>query len=157
MKKGSVLTVISSFVMGMGITGLCIKLYRKSSIIVNTDKFKRYYNLLIKWMQMREEKILLEDCFVNKQYYRVIIYGIGEIGELVYKELRKSEKISVVCGIDQNSNLYLEGLEIKGIDDIPINADVIVVTPVFAFEEIQEILRKKTNLNIVSLEEIISV
>ena len=124
---------------------------------VNTDKFKRYYNLLIKWMQMREEKILLEDCFVNKQYYRVIIYGIGEIGELVYKELRKSEKISVVCGIDQNSNLYLEGLEIKGIDDIPINADVIVVTPVFAFEEIQEILRKKTNLNIVSLEEIISV
>lgn len=118
------------------------------------EKFKRYYNMLNQWLMLKQEKKNLEDFFIARGYETIAIYGIGEIGNRLYDEL-KASKIKVLYAIDKNvENTYSE-LEVYALDaDLP-EVDAIIVSPVFAYKEIKKQLENKADCPIINLEDVI--
>ena len=95
--------------------------------------------------------------FLNKNIKSIAIYGLGYLGECLHRDL-KNTNINVEFVIDKNhldkkiddvKIIYLE--EIK--DQYPV--DVIVVTTIKVYDEIKNELRERTNIKIVSLQEVI--
>ncbi|MCI8377739.1 MAG: hypothetical protein HFH72_04370 [Lachnospiraceae bacterium] len=118
------------------------------------DKFKGYYNLLNQWLRLRQENKSLGTFFTENQYKTAAIYGMGELGNRLYDELKDSA-VQVKYAIDENTAGTYSEIEVIGPEgDFP-EVDVIVVTAVFAYREIEEKLSGRTDIPIVSLEDIV--
>ena len=155
MKKG-LLTILS---LGVGAVGGAIVCKKVEDKIISVkeqkvDKFKSYYNILIKWMQLKQDKKQLKDYLSAKGYQSVAIYGMGELGNCLYAELKK-EGQTVAYAIDQNASSTFSDIEVYGGEDTLPKTDAIIVTAVFAFDEIVENLSDKTDAAIISLEDMI--
>ncbi len=111
------------------------------------------YRVLYMWLKRLHSGKRLEDYFISKGYKNVAIYGMGDIGELLCEEL-ESSSIRVNYGIDRDYKRFNKELRIYGPEDnLPV-VDVIVVTPVFYFDEIRSILKKSVNCPVISLHDV---
>lgn len=114
-------------------------------------KALEYYHLLNKWMYLKERGIHLEDYLVDNGMVKVIIYGYGDLGKHLSKELDGSH-VEVVSIIDKNEKLC----EMTGkMKDRPDLVDAIIVTPFLEFEEIEKFLHKQWRCRVISIEELI--
>lgn len=118
------------------------------------DKFKGYYNILNQWLVLKQEGKCLSEFFKVNNYKTIAIYGMGEMGNRLYDELKDSE-IEVKYAVDKNADsTYSELNVIYPEEDFEV-ADVMVVTATFAYCEIEEKLSKKISFPIVSLEDVV--
>lgn len=118
------------------------------------DKFKNYYSMLNQWLTLKQENKSLLQYFEKNNYKDVAIYGMGELGNRLFEEL-KNTNVNVVYAIDKEAASVYSSISIyEENDDLP-EADVLVVTATFAFEEIVEDLTQKIDIPIVSLEDVI--
>lgn len=112
---------------------------------VNNQSVERMYNFLLEERGVLSEKIKAR---------RVAIYGAGKIG-LLLESVFNENGITTICFIDRNNNNIDAPTPIikpEHINDDEI--DLIVVTPVFDFENIEEYMRNFSVSRIVSLEEL---
>ena len=123
--------------------------------IAKADKFKGYYNILNQWLRLKQESKSLEKYFVDNNYKTIAIYGMGELGNRLFMEL-KDTNIKVRYAVDQNADETYSDLEIISKEDNFLEVDAIIVTAIFAFDEIEEELAEKTDYKILSLEEVIN-
>lgn len=123
------------------------------------DKFKGYYTMLNQWLILKQEGKTLEKYFVNNQYKTVAIYGMGEMGNRLYDELKDSAEVEVKYGIDNNAAGTYSEMEVKSVEECMESAiddvDVVVVTATFAFDEIEEKLAGIVDGDIVSLDDVV--
>jgi len=153
---------ILSFTVGLatgvisGISG-SIKCFEKKVIKGEKEsyKFRVYYELTRKWVEAYQLGKSLEMLFIEKGYKNVAIYGMGDVGYLLFRELESSNKIKVKYGIDKST--IGRGFELKIVE--PTNdmekVDAIIVTAVFAFEDIKAMLEGMVSFPIVSLDDLI--
>lgn len=145
------------FAMGAG-TGIVAGkfLFKKyeNKECTKTDKFKEYYNLLNRWLELKHQGKTVSLYFDKEKITSIAIYGMGELGCRLLEELNGSN-INVKYGIDQNPGYGFGGLEIKSSDDEFEKVDAIIVTPVFAFDEIEKKLREKFSGPVISIEDVI--
>ncbi|MDD3413816.1 MAG: hypothetical protein PHY47_07425 [Lachnospiraceae bacterium] len=157
MKKGTVaiLSTMVGAIIGAATTGTVT-----GKIIDNkadkVDKFKGYYNMLNQWLLLKQEGKSLVDYFESNNYKTIAIYGMGEMGNRLYDELRDSN-IEVRCGIDKESSSVYSELEVISIEDELPEVDAIIVSAVFAFNEISEKLGNIVDYPIISLEDVVYV
>lgn len=156
MKKGTVAVlsnIIGAFAGATASSVVARKNMNKKEEKIN--KFKSYYNMLNQWLMLKQEKKSLEIYFIDNGYKTVAIYGMGEMGSRLYEELKYSETVKVKYAIDKNvANTYSE-LEVLDVEDDFEEVDVIVVTAIFAYDEIEETIAEKYSGNIVSLEDVV--
>lgn len=155
MKKGTV-AVLSAIIgaaggaAGVGYLG--IKQVEQKAEKV--DKFKGYYNMLNQWLILKQEGKNLSEYFKSNNYKTVAIYGMGEMGNRLYEELKDSD-IEVKYAVDKEAeNAYSELNVIAPENDFEA-VDVMVVTATFAFDEIEEKVGGKVDFPIVSLEDVV--
>lgn len=118
------------------------------------NKNDTLYQMALKWSDNNYKKKTVYDYLVEKKYNSIAIYGMHYAGEQLVKELYNTD-IRIVCGIDQNaSNIISKIPVIKPTDEIP-KVDAIIVTAVTAFMAIDEMLYKRVDCPIISLEDII--
>ena len=55
---------------------ICNRRIKKDYIDSSTDKFYSYYQVLEKWMRLRDIDKRISIYFENKSYNRIIIYGM---------------------------------------------------------------------------------
>lgn len=155
MKKGLLTGVV-------GVAGIIVGAATMGSIKGRTvdakaekiDKFKSYYNMLNQWLILKQEGKSLEQYFIENGYKTVAIYGMGEMGNRLYDELKDSS-IELKYAVDQNAaNTYSE-LEVFEKEDDFEDVDVMIVTAIFAFDEIEEQLNSKVDFPIISLEDVV--
>lgn len=126
----------------------------------------QYYRLLINWFKLKQSKANIIEYFIERNYQKVAIYGSGEIGKILYKELDQS-RIEVVTFVNENSNpdgLNLCGKKISviGVDEllnpqVMYNIDAVIVTPVYDYQKIKDVLSTKySSYQIISVDEIIT-
>ena len=128
--------------------GLYIKKQKKE-----IEKFQQYYELLLFWLDLKQNKTNLEDYFNQLGYESIAIYGMGELGKSLFKELNGSS-ICVKYVIDQTIAFPIDDtLEVYKPDDVLPKVDAIIVTPVANFSSIEKDLMKKNNYPIISLED----
>lgn len=154
MKKGIIAAIATLTGAGAGITASGILLSKtvaeKESKV---SKFKSYYNMLNQWLILKQEGKDLIQYFTDNNYKKIAIYGMGEMGNRLYDELKDSD-IKIAYAIDKNIAAYSE-LEILDVDDDFPEVDVIVVSAIFAFEEVDDELSEKISCPIVSLEDVV--
>ncbi|MCM1047748.1 MAG: glycosyltransferase [Clostridiales bacterium] len=123
----------------------------------NTAKmYKAYYQLLEKWMLLREKNISIRQYFEERRIKNIIIYGMGKMAHHLIADLSGSD-INIVCVIDKRLYNINEAFPmINGDKEIP-EADCIVITPVYEEDSIRQRLSKKTDIPMISLAEIVSV
>lgn len=157
MKKGfGIIKILSSLMIGF-LGGFFLSNNLKNKKIEKESnkvlKFKRYYYTLNQLFIIKQEGKALSEYFVKNGYKTISIYGMGEMGSRLLDELKNTE-ISVKYGVDKNAGSSAE-LDVFDLEDNLEKVDVIVVTAIFAFEEIEKELSQVMDCPIISLEDVI--
>lgn len=132
------------------------KRYRREAkeLIRLSDKHLEMFLVMDKWFQkeLRGEGIAI---YLRKnRFYNITIYGMGYIGKNLYEYLKK-ERFQIGNLIDQKNNESVDGNRIKTIDEEHAPTDVIIVTAVYYFEELENKLKTKFNKPILSFADIV--
>jgi len=118
------------------------------------QKMTEFYHLLVEWLRIKQEGKSLPAFFEQNGYKTVAIYGMKELGERLYDELKNSE-IEVKYVIDKNVDSIYADADVVTPEETLENVDVIVVTAIHYFDEIEETLSAKVNCPIISIEDVI--
>ena len=121
--------------------------------IILNRKFQMMYQMMERWIYCIHENKEISNYLGKNNIKKIAIYGCGDIGKLLYANLKNSN-IIVEYGIDKNVRLEFP-VPIKSIQDVDDNVDAIIVTSIAYFYEIEESLKKITKSPILSLEDII--
>lgn len=121
------------------------ELDRKNNIILG---------LYGKWMDIRNEGKTVADYLKENGYRSVAIYGMHYIGENLLEELR-DHQIEVKYAIDRNADNITSDVDVfHPEDDLP-DADAVIVTAFYYFDEIQDRLQGRVSCPVLSFEDII--
>lgn len=154
MKKG-IISKIVAILEGIMLVITRVKLDRK--IKEKDEILKKVHELYMafdQWLQIRQEGKSLKEYFQRNNYKAVAIYGMKELGERLYDELKSSD-IEVAYIIDKNADRIYADVNVITPDEELEPVDVIVVTAIYYFDEIEELLSKKVECPVVSLEDIL--
>ena len=114
-----------------------------------SDKHLSLFLMMNEWVKIKQNGKNLLDYFV-----RNAIYGMSYVGETLLKELSGSE-VEVVYGIDKNAEIIDQEFKVITMENPLEEVDVIVVTAITFYDEIEEKLSKKIDCPIISLEDIL--
>lgn len=129
---------------------------KKSGYIIeekqkSLEKSQRLYSVLENWIRRKQQGKSMTVFLKENTYHYIAIYGLGSIGRLLEDELRGIAEISY--GIDRR-DISAE-YPIYRIEDVLPEVDMVIVTAVCDFEEIESMLKKKLHCPIYSIEDII--
>lgn len=121
-------------------------------------KSARKYLVAVDWLYLQQNGQKVSSYFKRKDLKNIAIYGMGEFGLLLCNEL-ENEDINIVFTIDSERILPYNDIpvismsQLKEMEDV----DAIIVTPVFAYNEIKKQLEKIVDYPIISLEEVVKI
>lgn len=151
-KKACIL--ISLFALGI-IVGIIkqknaeIKLMEKK-----TEKDLQNIRLLEQWLFIKQDNKLIADYLIRKEIKTIAIYGMDFVGERLYDEL-KNTGVEVKYAIDRRGGCLCGDIPVISLEEELKPVDVIVVSAVYYFDEIEESLSTRTDIPIISLETIL--
>ncbi len=137
---------------GIGVTKLFTpKILHKEKEIF---KFKSYYDMTRQWIYIYQSGNKIEEILKTKKINSIAIYGMGDIGILLYEELKDSS-ISIEYMIDRNT--LGRGYDIKIVTPTSKmkKVDAIIITPIFEFDEIRSMLEELVSYDIYALDDLI--
>lgn len=140
---------IGGFIVGKGIYGRA-----NNEKIKKIEKFKNYYNLLNQWLINKNEGKSLETYFLNNNYNTIAIYGMGELGNRLYEEI-KNTNIKVKYAIDKNADSVYSNLDVVNMEEDFEMVDVVVITATFDYDVIKDEISTKIDCPIISLEDVV--
>ena len=115
------------------------------------EKQKEFYNILVRWVSIHHKGRTIDQYFIEKGFKSIAIYGMSDLGELLYDELFDTN-IEIKYVIDQcHERVYAEVPVLSPEDELE-KVDAIIITAVHYFEEISEVLIKKINCPMISLD-----
>lgn len=118
------------------------------------DKDRAIMGLYERWVNLKTRSGGVFEFIRDNEFERVAVYGMGSLGRSLCDELIYNG-IELAYIVDQNKNVrYGEYACYTMQDELP-EADVIIVTPISFFEEIQAELAKKVICPLLSLDDII--
>ena len=68
--------------------------------------FRDYYEVVSRWMILKNCGRKAEEFFYHYNYNRIVIYGAGPLGEMLCQELKESS-INVVCAVDKEKKSFI--------------------------------------------------
>jgi len=126
----------------------------KNELVYELNKYKKFYSLLNKWLDLKGIGQNLSTYFMVKGYKDVVIYGFAELGRHLYRELKSSE-INVVAIMDRKKGIICDDVELIYSDSMVPKCDAVIVTAVSDFDNIKEKLKVDESVAIISLQEVI--
>lgn len=117
-------------------------------------KVHELYMAFDQWLQIRQQGKTLVEYFTKNGYSTVAIYGMKELGERLCDELKNSD-VTVSYVIDKRADSVYADVDVVTPDEALAPVDVIVVTAITYFDEIEETLGAKVDCPIISLEDIL--
>ncbi len=123
------------------------------------NKFQEFYDVLIKWFQLKQKGQEIGDFLKQNGYHSVAIYGMNELGKTLYKDL-DTYGLSIPYCIDLRAEDVCKDLSIKVI--LPeeysnaCDVDTVIVTAIHYYEDIfLQMWKSNKDIPILSLEFII--
>lgn len=112
------------------------------------------YNVLKRWFALKQQNKRICTYFEKNGYERIAIYGMSDLGMYLHTELADSS-IQTLYAIDRRAEKLKMGFPILTIEDFLPEVDIIIVTAVYFFKEIDEVLRNKVICPVISLEDVL--
>lgn len=113
-----------------------------------------FYRLLIQWLTLKRDGESLAEYFRYNGYSTIAVYGMRELGEQLVAELKGTD-IQVKYIVDQNATNIPSDLPKYTPEDRLPEVDVLVVTAIYYFQDIQEMMEAKISCPIISLEDVV--
>ena len=159
MKKGlgKVVSTLAGLAVGAAAGGIAAQTTSSKKIknlIDGHAKVHELYMAFDQWLRIRQEGKSLVEYFEKNNFKTVAIYGMKELGERLYDELENSG-IEVRYIIDRNADSIYADVDVVTPDDELEPVDVIVVTAIYYFDEIEDMLSEKVDYPVISLEDIL--
>ena len=126
-----------------------------NNLIDDNQKKQEFYDVFYKWLQKKETGKGLADYFIRNNYRRIAIYGMKELGELLCDELLGTDSVCIKYAIDKNTNMTYKNIPIVSPDSELPDVDLIVVTAIHYFNEIEDLLKQKVTCPVVSIEDVV--
>lgn len=152
----------TSFLMLTGIAGsvsgllfsifLCKKKYNQ--LEEKKKKMTEFYHVLTKWLSIRQNNKSLTEYFEKYNYKTIAIYGMKELGKRLYEELKETN-INVRYAIDKNASQITADINVLTPDEPLDTVDVVVVTAIHYFDDIEMEMSEILECPIISIEDII--
>lgn len=121
----------------------------------NTNDISVYYELLLDWMNLKNDGINLESFFVKHDIHEIALYGMNRMADLFLDELDTSNiKIKYIMGSNPDIAVLYPNLEFRFEQDF-LDVDAVVVFPIMDYINIKIELGKHFLCPIYSIEEII--
>lgn len=160
MKKvvGTVLSLTSGVLIGSAAGAAAIfkkKQKEKEEWKNMSNKHLTLMLLLNRWLVTKQEGKSIVNYFHEKGITSIAIYGMSYLGERLLDELKNSD-IEVKYAIDLNANNICTDVDVLLPSQELPRVDAIVVTAVSFFYDIQEMLSKKVDYEMISLEDILN-
>lgn len=121
---------------------------------MRVEKFKMYFNLMERWLTLHEEGRRIPQILEERGLSNIALYGLGKIGKHVVCELEGSS-VTIVYAVDRAMAGFYGTVPVKRIDEELPETDAVIVTAVYDYDEIEELLGKKVHCPVISLEEIL--
>ena len=147
------LAVLAGFAVGFIWNGRIIS-KRIAQKTEKVEKFRNYYDILNQWLMLKQEGKSLEKYFVENNINSIAIYGMGEMGNRLYNELKDS-KINIKYAIDQTAGNIYSDINVYSLDDELEEVDAVIVTATFVFSSIKEQMEEEFDFPIISLEDVV--
>ena len=149
----TILSTLTGAIIGAGAVGK-MSMDKTQKIQSMSDKHLALFLMMNQWVKVKQKGKNLSQYFEQNRYKKIAVYGMSYAGETLLDEL-KGTGIDVVYGIDKNHDLIYSDIGIVSMEDELEKVDVIVVTAVTFFDEIERQLSEKIDCPIISLEEIL--
>lgn len=156
-KSNEVFSTLAGMVVGAvagGVAAQKVSSKKIKELLEGHKKVHELYMAFDQWLRIRQEGKTLVEYFEKNNYKTVAIYGMKELGERLYDELANTG-IEVRYIIDKNADAIYADVDVVTPDDDLEPVDVIVVTAIYYFDEIEENLSEKVDYPIASLEDIL--
>ena len=114
------------------------------------EKYLLYYRILNMWLEMKQKGKSGITFLQEKGMKRIAIYGMQELGERLYEEIKNTE-LEVICVIDKNPDYVIGDFVVISPEEKIPDVDVVIVTAEYYFPEIETKLKEKVNCPIYSL------
>lgn len=118
------------------------------------SKQTEFYDILVQWQKIHQQGKSIADYFRKNKYNTVAIYGMKELGKMLLDELADSE-IQVKYCIDRNADSFDFPIKVTTPDKQLDKVDVVIITAVHAYNDIEPGLRDKMGCEVVSLEDVV--
>lgn len=154
-KKGinSIISGLAGIAIGAGAVGKAM-IEEKGKVKSMSDKHLALFLMMNQWVKIKQEGKHLVSYFEKNGYKRIAIYGMSYAGETLVEELKGTD-IQIAYGIDRNADFIYGDVDIVSMEEDLGKVDVIVVTAITFFDEIEEELLKKVSCPVISLEDIL--
>lgn len=150
--KKRILYILQYTFLGFMIGIKCKALVPRPSC-VQEQKITQYYHILNQWLDLRQRNQTLASYFRERNYNKIAIYGMRELGQRLYCELKFTDMELFL--IDKAADkIYFEEDILSPADGIP-EVNVIIVTAAYYFSDIKKKLAKRVSCPIISIQEVI--
>lgn len=122
----------------------------------NDRKIKFNYYMINSILSRRFD-YLIEKYLKENKIEKVIIYGAGSVGKVLFDKLKLVNSLSIIAVIDKEytNNFKFDNTEVKLISDVKnLIYDTIIVTPVLYYETIKEELNNENALCLIPITDI---
>lgn len=118
------------------------------------NRLKKYYLLCNKWIKCLNNNNNIKDYFKKHKYKNIYVYGSGELAERVLESISDLNVLGIVVE-DKSMETKFDNYKYYDLNEFKGNSeDVIIITPIYAFNEIKLNL-KNFKGEIISLETVI--
>lgn len=156
MSKKNIYGVVGNAVIAIGAAAALWELHKKykecERLKLNQQNTEAKLRCLREMVRLSEKNINISNYFIKHGYNRVIIYGLGLLGQPLLSQLNGA--VEVVCAIDKRK-ITNAGIPVISINDQIPEADVIVIAMASEIEPIKEQLERVTACRIVALKDVI--
>lgn len=146
-----------SLLVGVGVGGAMSQKINNNQFNEKTELSNKHLSLFLlmnQWVKVKQEGKNIADYLKREGYKKIAIYGMSYVGETLASELAETD-IEIAYGIDRKADEVYADFNILSPKDALEDVDAIIVTAIFYYDEIKEILSKKMNCPILSLEDIL--
>ena len=119
------------------------------------DKNQALFLVTNQWLSIKQDGKRLREYFIKNDYHTIAIYGMGDLGQHLVKELSDTE-IKIAYGIDNScNNIYSDITRLKMEDDL-LKVDAVVITITDRFDSICDALSEKLDCPMIAIEDILN-
>lgn len=127
----------------------------KETIDHRVKKHLQYAELEELLENVEKKRSILKEYFIEKNYFRIAIYGYGVFGRK-FVGLLKTIGIEVLYAVDQNADaIKADDIQLKTLEDKLEEVDIVIVTTVWIYDDIHRKLRERVPYKTVSLRDVL--
>lgn len=118
------------------------------------EKFKKLFDFAMEWIAIKQDGHSISERILDQGYKCVAIYGMNILGRLLLAEL-KQQGVKVLYGIDRNADLIYSDCRIYKPNDKLNDVDIIIVTAISDYYEIEKDLKNKINAKVICVKDLV--